>query len=291
MADGQAVSIVVPGSVNLDIVALAEKLPVAGETVTNATLNRYPGGKGANQALAAQRLGAQVSLHACVGDDAAATEALALLKEGGVDLSGCRVDAQAATGTGLIVVDAEGNNQIVVASGANRCLDAESLLLPEADALLCQLEVPMAVLERAAERFKGMLCLNLAPARDIPGVLLDRAALVVVNEIEAEFYGERLARCPGFVATTFGAAGASLSKGGEIVARSESLVVDAIDTTGAGDTFTAALSVALIEGMAPSRALAFACAAGALATTKSGAQPSLPFRAEVDAALDNWKPE
>lgn len=274
--------IIVVGSVNLDIVARAEKLPVAGETVTGATLSRFPGGKGANQALAAQRLGAQVTLHACVGDDSAADEALALLRAGGVDLSGCRVDAEAATGTALIAVSHAGENQIVVAPGANRCLDAAAMTLGEADAMLCQLEVPVDALRQITRRFQGMVCINLAPARSLPGDLIDRANLLVVNDIEAAFYGKAIAGKEGLLAITHGAAGATLFKNGEAVAKALPPRIEAVDTTGAGDTFTAALTVALVEGMSHQAALDFACMAGALAATEAGAQPSLPTRMDVE---------
>ena len=171
-------SIAVVGSVNLDMVATGPRLPVPGETVTGAKLGRYPGGKGANQALAARRLGAEVALHARVGDDAAADEALALLRAEGVDLSCCRVDAEVPTGIALIVVAPSGENQIVVAPGANRALTPDTLDLPSADALICQLEVPMETIARAAAEFEGFFCLNLAPAAPVPPEILERAELI-----------------------------------------------------------------------------------------------------------------
>lgn len=277
--------IVVVGSVNLDIVAHAPKLPVAGETVTNATLARYAGGKGANQALAARRLGANVTLNACVGADAAADEALKLLREGGVNLDGCRVDPAQTTGTALIAVSHSGENQIVVAPGANRSVTGEGIDLDGADALMCQLEVPLATLEHVSDRFSGLLCMNLAPAMPVPADVLKRIDLVVVNDIEAAFYGDALLGRKGMLAVTHGERGATLYKDGEIIASAKPPAVTVADTTGAGDTFTAALTVALIEKMPAQDALRFACAAGALATTRAGAQPSLPTRAEVDAVL------
>jgi len=279
-------SIVVVGSVNLDFVATVEKLPVAGETVSGADLNRFPGGKGANQALAAQRLGAEVSLVARVGDDANADEALVLLSSGNVDLSGCDRDETVPTGVALIAVSADGENQIVVAPGANRYLQPEMLSLPAADALICQLEVPVKTLLHAAATFDGMFCINLAPAMDVPDALIQRADVVVVNETEAEFYGAALSKCDGLLATTFGAGGAVLSKGGETIAKTKPPEIEVIDTTGAGDTFTAALTVALLEDMTVQAALEFACAAGAAAATKQGAQPSLPFREDVEALIE-----
>ena len=275
-------TVAVIGSVNLDIVASAAKLPAPGETITGAELHRFPGGKGANQALAARRLGADVSLYACVGDDAAADEALALLREGGVDLSNCKVVADAATGTALIAVAPSGENQIVVAPGANRSLEPGDLEVPDVDALICQLEVPVDTVAHVAQKFDGFFCVNLAPAMRIDVSVLQRADLVVVNETESAWYGETLTACEGMVATTRGSGVATIEKDGEVLAKVSPPVVKAVDTTGAGDTFTAALTVALVEGQEPSDALRFACVAGSVATTRMGAQTSLPTRNEVE---------
>ena len=273
--------IVVIGSVNLDLSASVSRLPAAGETVTGAKLSRFPGGKGANQALAAQRLGANVKLIACVGDDATADEALVLLREGGVDLDRCIIDAEAPTGVALISVAPSGENQIVVAPGANNRLEPESFELPNADALICQLEIPGSTIAHAAENFTGFFCANLAPAKEIDVSVLQRADLVVVNETEAAWYGDSLAACTGMIATTYGAKGAVLRSQGDVMAEASPPAVQVVDATGAGDTFTAALTVALVEGQAPEEALRFACAAGAIAATRQGAQPSLPTRDEV----------
>lgn len=274
-------SIVVVGSVNLDIVASADRLPAPGETVTGAELNHFPGGKGANQALAAARLGADVCLLAQVGTDSAAEEALTLLREGGVDLDGCNAVDDVPTGVALISVAKSGENQIVVAPGANRSLMPEALKIPAADALLCQLEVPTETIAHVAANFDGFFCVNLAPARHVDVTVLQRADLVIVNETESAWYGDSLAACHGMIATTFGAAGAVLSKDGEDLARVKPPRIDAVDTTAAGDTFCAALTVALVEGQSPEDALSFACAAGAVTATRMGAQPSLPTRDEV----------
>ncbi len=276
------VKIAVIGSVNLDIVAQAPKLPAPGETVTGAELHRFPGGKGANQALAARRLGADVSLCACVGDDAAADEALALLREDNVDLGYCETVSGFATGTALIAVAPGGENQIVVAPGANRELTAERIPSLDVDALICQLEVPVDTIAHVAQTFAGLFCVNLAPARHVDVSILQRADLVVVNETESEWYGPSLAACRGMVATTRGPGRATLERNGELLAEAEPPAVEAVDTTGAGDTFTAALVVALAEGQLPRRALEFACAAGAAATLKMGAQPSLPTRDDLE---------
>jgi ribokinase len=279
-------TIAVVGSVNLDLVAQAARLPAPGETITGAVLHRFPGGKGANQALAARRLGADVCLVACVGDDVAADEALALLREGGVDLSQCVVRHGESTGTALIAVSAAGENQIVVAPGANRSLTPEVLQLPATDAVICQLEVPADTVAAVARACAGFLCVNLAPATHVDVSILQRADLVVVNELESDWYGDSLGACQGLVATTRGSGPATLALGGDVVAEVMPPAVNAIDTTGAGDTFTAALTVALIEGQAPDAALRFACAAAAVTTTRLGAQPALPCREEVAHGAD-----
>lgn len=275
--------IAVLGSINLDIVASGAALPRAGETVSGAELSRHPGGKGANQAYAALQLGADVVLHGRVGRDAFADEALALLTEGGADLSGVLVDEAASTGVALIAVCPEGENQISVCSGANGACEAPERI--EADALICQLEIPVGAVSEAAAAFGGFVAVNLAPAAPVPDALLDRANLVIVNEAEAAFYGEGLHRQVGYVALTLGARGAELWRGGQRVASATPPKVAVVDSTGAGDVFVAALTLALIEGQTPHEALRFACAAGALATTRPGAQPSAPTRAEVEAVL------
>lgn len=277
--------ITVVGSINLDFVAQAPKLPVPGETVTGARLARHPGGKGANQALAARRLGAHVALVGRVGADAMADEALALLRADRVDLSACATDPHAPTGVALIAVSPDGENQIVVASGANAAFTADLLPNGIEGALICQLELPVETVAAAVQRAAGFVCLNLAPAADVPEPLLRRADLIVVNETEAASYGDSLARAGGLVAITYGRRGAELLRTGETIAEAHPPQVKAIDSTGAGDAFVAALTLALLEGRTTEAALAFACAAGALAATRPGAQPSLPVRDEVEACL------
>lgn len=210
---GRNATIVVVGSVNLDLAATVPRLPAPGETVTGAELGRYPGGKGANQALAARRLGADVFLHARVGQDANAAEALALLRADGVDLSDCAIDPDAPTGVALISVAPSGENQIVVAPGANRTLVPDVFDVPWGDALICQLEVPVETILKAANEFDGLFCINLAPAMPVPPEILKRADLIVVNEIEAAFYGDLLNETDALVAVTHGAKGAHLQIG------------------------------------------------------------------------------
>ncbi len=277
--------ITVVGSVNLDLVASSPALPAPGQTVTGATLARHPGGKGANQALAARRLGASVSLVGRVGADSMAEEALALLHAEDVDLRECRADPQAPTGVALIAVAPDGENQIVVASGANAAFTPDQLPARIEGALIAQLELPVAAVTAAAERTTGFVSLNLAPALAAPDALLARADLLVANEAEAAMYGARLHAGRGLAAVTLGVRGAVLFRNGEQVATAVPPPVAAVDATGAGDAFVAALTLAMLEGQPPEAALRFACAAGALACTRPGSQPSLPTRQEVETVL------
>jgi ribokinase len=265
----------VVGSINLDLVARCQRLPEPGETVTDAEFDRVPGGKGANQAVAAARLGANVRMVGCVGDDSFAEEALAGLRDARVDLA---VRAVAApTGVALIVVDARGENQIVVAPGANGAVEP----VHEAENVLVQLEIPLESVAAMARRTSGFFCLNAAPARPVPVEVLGRADLVVVNRYELD----ALPEAPRLTALTLGEEGAVLLEDGEEVVRASPPKVDAVDGTAAGDAFTACLVVSLLEGRDREEALTRACAAGALAASRAGAQPSLPTAAEIDAIL------
>ncbi len=263
-------SLTVVGSINLDLVARVERLPRPGETLTDATLDRIPGGKGANQAVAAARLGAEVRMIGCVGADAFAAEALTGLREADVDLDVREVDA--STGIAVILVAADGENQIVVVPGANAEVGEFGLDGPA----LCQLEIPDRAVEDAHAQAEW-LCVNAAPARR----LTVEPDLVVANRFELEEIGEQ----PGLVALTLGEEGAVLLEGGREVARARPPHVEAVDGTAAGDAFTACLVVSLLEGRDREEALLRACAAGALAASRFGAQPSLPTAEEVDAIL------
>ena len=274
--------ITVVGSVNLDLVAFCERLPRPGETLTGAELERVPGGKGANQAVAAARLGAEVTFVGCIGDDEHGRLATRGLQEAGVDLSGLQVVEDEPTGVALIIV-AGGDNQIVVAPGANRRLRPDSVEIGEADAVLCQLEIPVESVAAAAEQSRGMFCLNAAPARSVPLETLERADLIVANSFELEALGS--SPLGGLFALTLGSEGALLLEGGEEVARATPPPVEAVDGTAAGDSFCACLVVSLLEGRSYDEALRRACAAGAIAASRPGAQPSLPTAAEVDEIL------
>jgi ribokinase len=263
--------IVVVGSINLDLVVRVARLPEPGETIGGGTFARVPGGKGANQAVACARLGAEVTMVGAVGRDSLAEEALAGLREAGVGLE-LRESAD-PTGVALIQVDEQGETTIAVAPGANASLGAVEL--PAHDAVLCQLEVPDEAVLSAWEECTGLFCLNAAPARPIA---ID-ADLTVVNRHELD----ALVRRDGLVALTLGAEGAVLLEDGEEIARASPPHVDAVDGTAAGDAFTACLLVSLLEERDGAEALRRACVAGALAASRFGAQPSLPTATEVDA--------
>ncbi len=266
------------GSANVDHVARVERLPRPGETISDAEFERVPGGKGANQALAAARLDAQVRFVAQIGRDDLPVLAL---ERAGVDVSGVSRD-DGETGVALILVDASGENVIVVAPGANRRLRPEDVDVGDADAVMSQLEIPFEAV-RAARAQARFFCLNAAPARNLgPAHPLEpEPDLVIVNRYEYE----RIEPGGSLVALTLGAEGAVLLERGEELARATPPPVTAVDGTAAGDAFCAALVVSLLEGYERGAALARACAAGALAASRAGAQPSLPTAAEVDALL------
>ena len=275
---GRAVSrerprLTVVGSVNLDLVARCERLPRVGETLTDATFARYPGGKGANQAVAAARLGADVRFVGAVGADAFAEEALAGMRDAGVELELGQGDS---TGVAVILVDAEGENVIVVAPGAN----AQVGRVEAGGNVLSQLEVSDETVLSAAESADRFF-LNAAPARPIPAEVVRAAELVVVNRYELD----SLPETPRLLALTLGAAGAVLIEDGHEVARAAAPAVQAVDGTAAGDSFTACLVVSLLEERDREEALRRACAAGAIAASRAGAQPSLPTAGEVDEML------
>jgi ribokinase len=262
------VALTVVGSINLDLVARVERLPRPGETISGAALQRFPGGKGANQAVAAARLGAQVRLVGAVGTDPLAEEALAGLRAAGVDLA---LQRAGSTGVALILVGADGENQIVVIPGANAAVRPVS----PGGSVLCQLEVPDDVVAAAARKAE-FFALNAAPARSVDLV----PDLLIVNQLEHEVVSRG-----SLVAVTYGAHGAALFEDGVEVARAAPPAVEAVDGTAAGDAFAACLVVSLLEGRARDEALRRACAAGAIAASRLGAQPSLPGAGEVDAIL------
>lgn len=305
--------VVVVGSLNMDLVARAPRIPAPGETLLGGEFRTVPGGKGANQAVAAARLGARVSMVGRLGADDFATQLLANLEADGIDHSAVIQDASTTTGVALIVVADDGQNSIVVASGANMQVtpddvDAAAETIAAADVLLLQLEIPLDAVQRAAEiaHEHGVpVVLNPAPARDLPADLLSRVDVLIPNESEtalltglpvdtgAELEAAARALLDRGISTailTLGARGAMLATGSEVEII-PTFKVQPVDTTAAGDAFVAGFSVALAEGKPVAEAVRWGNAAGALAATRLGAQTSLPRRAELEQLLLQQTPE
>ncbi|WP_262852008.1 ribokinase [Mumia quercus] len=267
-------AVVVVGSLNVDLVTSVARHPSPGETVLGSDLVRLRGGKGANQALAARRAGAGVTMVGRVGDDGDGEAYRSALAEAGVDVTFLQTTPGVPTGTALIVVDPTGENAIVVAAGANARLEADDVrsaraALEGADVVLVQLEIGDEAVRAVAEvaaTTGTRLVLNASPVRDLPRSLLAQADPVVVNEHEAQAFG--LSGADDGVCVTLGGRGATW--GGTTVPAPR---VAAVDTTGAGDAFAGALASALAAGAGREDALRAAVAAGAEATTWSGAQP------------------
>jgi len=286
--------IAVVGSANVDLFCRVPKLPAPGETVTGGTFDQAAGGKGANQAVAAARLGADVSFIARVGDDAHGRDAVAGYQREGIETAAITYDPAAATGVALILVESGGENLIAVAPGANHRLtpaqvDAAADALGQAAALLLQLETPLPAVLAAARLARAAgttVILNPAPmpTGGLPTELLAQVDVLILNEHEAAALGGAEA-LTGLgvprVVLTLGAAGARVLGEGEAVAVPAPKVT-AVDAVGAGDAFCGALAVALANGRSAVEGARWACCAGALAATRPGAQPSLPTRDEVD---------
>jgi ribokinase len=300
-------TIVVFGSINMDLVARAPRLPAPGETVPGHTFFTAPGGKGANQAVACARLGAPTRMVGRVGDDALGVELRAGLRAAGVDERDV-LTTPGPSGVALIAVDDAGRNTIIVAPGANGAIgpaDVTRLKAPlgGARALLLQLEIPLEAViaaASAARRAGVPVILDPAPARELPAELYRLTDIITPNESEAAtLVGFDLsdeaacgaaarvlhARTGGAVALKLGEHGALLFAGDQFL-RLPALPVRAVDTVAAGDAFNAGLAVALVEGQPLAMAMRWAVAAGAVAVTRPGAQAAMPSRAEVLAMLD-----
>ncbi|ODT06770.1 MAG: ribokinase [Mesorhizobium sp. SCN 65-20] len=296
--------ITVVGSINLDLIATVNRLPAPGETVPGGDFKSAPGGKGANQALAAARAGAKVRMVGAVGRDAFAGEATAYLKEGGVELSGV-AEMHAATGIALILVGADGENMIAVVPGANGTVvpgDLAKAQFQKGDVVLLQHEIPLSTVDAAlaaARKAGAVTMLNTAPFRAEAASFVGKADYVVANETEFDLYAEALSlpagersermrefarRTGATMIVTLGGDGVLAAKGDELV-RADALKITPVDTVGAGDTFCGYLAAGLSSGLALADALKRAAAAGSLACLKPGAQPSIPLADEVDAAL------
>lgn len=265
-------ALAVVGSINVDLTARTERLPEPGETIGGGRLVREAGGKGANQAVAASRLGAQVRMIGATGADSDGSWMRAELEAVGVDVADVRTGDE-PTGVALIVVDAAGENQIAVCEGANGEVSLDGVEFGADEAVLAQLEIRMDVVAELARRVHGYLAINAAPAHELPEAVLERADLIIVNETEyALLPALRTARR---VAVTYGADGAKLFEGGIEVAAAPAVKTEVANTVGAGDAFCAALTVGLASGIPADRALAAACAVGAAAVADPRSQPRL----------------
>jgi ribokinase len=267
----------VVGSTNVDLVLHVPSLPRPGETLLGASTRREAGGKGANQAVALARLGADVGLVSAVGDDAEGEWSLAQLRGEGVDVTGVAVVAE-PTGLAVVMVDATGENSIVVSPGANTRVAPPAALT--ADVLLLSLEVPLASVAAAAAlgRATGVpVVLNAAPATRLPASLLDDVDVLVVNETEWEALGRPT---DGRVVVTLGAAGCRVLEEGRSV-DVPAAPAAVVDTTGAGDCFAAALALGIGGGQSCADAVPLAVRAAALSVTKPGARGGLPRIADL----------
>jgi ribokinase len=295
--------IVVVGSINMDLVAHTRQIPIPGQTVIGTAFDTTPGGKGANQAVAAARLGYATSMIGAVGEDAFGQALLDNLAKAGVNTAAvARVSGP--SGVAPILIDEKGQNSIVVVPGANgkmdiAAVDRQAALIRSAGMVLCQLELPIAtvsyLLNLCAEANVPVM-LDPAPAAALPEAIFEQASWFTPNETEAAFFlGEKstpedsakhlLARGLKGVVLKRGSDGAYVAVAGGDAAWVKPFHVNAVDTVGAGDCFNGAFAVALLEGNDPWTAARFASAAAAISVTRAGAQASMPSRAEVDAFL------
>jgi len=299
--------IIVFGSINMDLVVRTPKLPVPGETLTGHDFYTAPGGKGANQAVAAARLGASASMVGRVGNDVFADELLDSLRQNSVDVSTVDVDGGNPSGVAVIAVDDRSENSIIVVPGANGAVGSADIkrlerALVGARVLLLQLEIPLEVVLAAAQAAwtrSVQVILDPAPAQDLPAEIYQYVSFLTPNEVEAgalvgfvvnsverakEAAGILLGRGAKNVIVKMGKTGAFWSDGNE-AEFFPAYQVKAIDTVAAGDAFNGALAVALAGGSEVRQAIRWGMAAGALSTTKKGAQPSMPDRAAVEKLL------
>jgi ribokinase len=301
----------------MDLVIRASRQPFLGETLMGRSFGTTGGGKGSNQALACARLGAESHIIGCVGNDDFGVRLRSSLTEGKVNCGHLEVSGTAGTGVAVITVTDQGDNAIVLAPGANACLDAKAVeraaeVFKKADAALFQLEVPLEAVRAGLALARATGCrtvLTPAPAQELPSTVWPLVDYVVLNETELAFYAsgnasgasktsERLdvdavrkaarrllaAGTKGVVVTRGAQGGVAVTERADFCY--PSFAVNAVDSTGAGDAFCAALIVGLSDGMSLEQAARFASAAGALACTRFGAHPSLPWRHEVEALLE-----
>ncbi len=301
--------IVVVGSINMDLVVRSSRLPVPGETLFGRSFSQIPGGKGANQAVAAARLGADVSMVGRIGSDGFGQTLLAGLVSEGINVKHVLNSRDSISGLAVINVDDNGQNCITVIPGANGSITSDDVLDAEAvvadsDVLLLQFEIPLTAVSQAvslARKHGVRIVLDPAPAQlDLPHELLS-ADVLCPNEIEAELLtGLTITSIDGALAAceqlrergamlsivTLGGKGAVFCDHDHKASHVPPYVVDAVDTTAAGDAFAGALSVALAEGRSAIDAIRFASAGGALAATRHGAQPAMPRRDEIERLME-----
>lgn len=298
--------ILVVGSLNADLVVRAPRFPQPGETISGEDLRIIPGGKGANQAVAAARQGASVSMLGRVGQDSFGPELINNLHQNGVDTSHVRIDSQSATGTAIIVVDSKGQNSIVLSPGANGKVspaDVNAVSFSGYKLLLLQHEIPLEAVASAAQRAKGSgvrVLLNPAPARALSDELISLPDFILPNETELSLLtnqpvydissAEKAAKTllehgAQNVIVTLGTNGALIVSNKQVT-HVNTYKVEVVDTTAAGDAFIGGFASALLQDRPLEEAVRYGCACGALATTKFGAQPSLPMREEVETFLN-----
>lgn len=275
--------IAVVGSINADLVVQMPKLPGRGETVSSAEPTWFPGGKGANQAVAAARMGGNVSMYGAIGTDEPGQMCLAALKQSGVDVDAV-IKVSAPTSTALVMVEHSGENQIVVADGANQHASFDPTHISAADAVIVQFEIPESVIVEVGKAANGIFCVNAAPVRELSDELASLIDVLIVNEHEFVQLGKPKS---GLVIVTAGAKEVVAYQNGQAVAKSQPPKVEALDTVGAGDTFVGAFVVAYASGKSISDSLDLACAASALSTLKLGAQSGMPTSIEVTEFLTN----
>jgi ribokinase len=302
--------IVVVGSINLDLVVGADRIPQVGETITGNSFNTFYGGKGANQAVAAAKLGYPVSMVGNVGNDAFGKQLREGLEDAGADTTYVNV-VEGASGIALITTGRDGENNIVVVPGANgqlttKLLEKAAPLLEQAGFLLAQLEIPFETVEylaRFAERHNIPLMLDPAPARELPETLLRQVTWITPNETEApqllkvdarngdqDSYAaaDRLLACGvKNVLLKLGSRGCVIAQANRLKKHIPTFSVNAVDTTGAGDAFNAGFAVGLMRGASVGHSAVFASAVAALSVTRPGAQPSMPSGQEVEAFLQD----
>jgi ribokinase len=295
--------IVVVGSINLDLVAVADKIPAVGETLTGKDFQIHPGGKGANQAVAIARLGNPVRMIGRLGNDVFGTQLREHLETAGVDATGVAT-SEGASGVALIIVSSRGENSIVVAPGANAKVTPEDIdknlhMIREAGIVLAQLEVPLETVEHLASvcaREKVPLILDPAPARELPEKLFAQIDWFTPNESEAAFYsGSKMTPaetasslikkgCRGVI-LKMGSSGVYLAPPDQPTESISAFTVKAVDTTAAGDAFNGAFAVGLMQGKAAHESAVFASAVAAISVTRVGAQPSMPTMTEARSFL------